>query len=78
MPSTYKFISRKNVNIFKKIKTNYPENHNKKKLIQDFIQKLNKKKINVMSHQDQFNLMSLCFAADKSYKIKKKVKIKYI
>ena len=44
LPSTYKFISRKNVNIFKKIKTNYPENHNKKKLIQDFIQKLNKKK----------------------------------
>ena len=28
-----------------------------------------------MSHQDQFNLMSLCFAADKSYKIKRKLKL---
>ena len=77
LPATYKFIPKKKNNIYKNIKNNYPENYNKKKLIREFILNLSKKQ-NIMSHQEQFNLMSLCFAADKSFKIKKKVKIKYI
>ena len=78
LPSTYQFNSKKKTNVFKKIKSNYPDNSSKKKLIQDFIDSINKKKGNIMSHKNQFDLMSLCFAADKSYKIKKKITIKYI
>jgi predicted dehydrogenase len=78
LPSTYKFTPKKKMNILKKIKNSYPENFNKKKLIQDFIQNVNKNTASIMSHQDQFDLMSLCFAADKSFKNNKKVKIKYI
>tara|TARA_X000001036_G_scaffold404804_1_gene412344 strand:- start:2638 stop:3627 length:990 start_codon:yes stop_codon:yes gene_type:complete len=62
-----------------KIKSNYPDKKNRKKLIHNFIDYLLKKNIKpIINHQDQFDLMSMCFAAEKSLSSKKKIKIKYL
>ena len=62
-----------------KIKSNYPDKKNRKKLIQNFIDCLVKKNDKlVIDHQEQFNLMSICFAAEKSMLLNKKIKIKYL
>ncbi len=62
-----------------KIKSNYPDKKNRKKIIQNFIDHLSKKNIKpIISHKDQFDLMSICFAAEKSMNLKKKIKIKYL
>jgi len=62
-----------------KIKSNYPDKKNRKKLIQNFIDCLVKKNDKlVINHQEQFDLMSVCFAAEKSMLLNKKIKIKYL
>ena len=61
-----------------KNKHNYPDKINRKKLIRNFLETIiDHKKKPIISHQDQFDLMSVCFAAEKSIKMKKKIKIKY-
>ena len=46
--------------------------------IQNFIDILIDKKINsIISFKDQYNLMKVCFAADRSIILKKKIKIEY-
>lgn len=68
----------KNGNLFKII-SNYPDKKNRKKLIQNFIDNLLKKNNKlIINHQDQFDLMSICFAAEKSIILKKKIKINYL
>ena len=62
-----------------KINSNYPDKKNRKKLIQNFIDYLIKKNDKlIIDHKDQFDLMSICFAAEKSMLLKKKIKIKYL
>ncbi len=63
----------------KKIDKSYPDKQNRKKLIQNFIDNLTNPKIkNFISHQEQFDLMSVCFSAEKSAMLKKKIRIKYL
>ena len=63
---------------FKKIYGKYPDKKNRKKIIQNFIDVLNDKKTNqIISFKDQYNLMKVCFAADKSMLYKKKIRIRY-
>ena len=65
-------------NTFKN-KFSYPDRSNRKKLIQNFIDHIKSKKTKlIMSKNDQFDLMSVCLAAEKSIKMNRKVKIKYI
>ncbi len=62
-----------------KINSSYPDKKNRKKLIQNFIDFLVKKNKKLMiKHQEQFDLMSVCFAAEKSMLQKKKIRIKYL
>jgi len=62
-----------------KIYKSYPDKKNRKKLIQNFIDNLiNPKLKNFISHQEQFDLMSACFYAEKSAMLNKKIKIKYL
>ena len=64
---------------FKNIRSNYPDKKNRKKLIQNFIDYLLKKNDKpLISHRELFDLMSVCFAAEKSMHLKKKVKINYL
>ena len=57
----------------------YPDKTNRKKLIQNFLDfMLNNKKKPIISKQEQFDLMSVCFAAEDSIKKNKKIKIKYL
>ena len=59
----------------KKISKNYPDKINRKNLIRNFIDSLiykNSKK-NPISTKEQFDLMSVCFAAEKSLINNKKV-----
>ena len=57
----------------------YPDKINRKKLIQNFLDCVvdNKKKF-IISEKEQFDLMSVCFAAEDAIKKNKKIKIKYI
>jgi len=72
---TYSFKGDK----LKKIDKSYPDKLNRKKVIQNFIDNLiNPKTKNFISHQEQFDLMSACFSAEKSAMMNKKVKIKYL
>ncbi len=72
---TYLFKNKKML----KIKSKYPDNKNKKKMIQNFIDNLKNKSIKKMiSHKEQIDLMSVCFAAERSMRLNKKIKIKYI
>lgn len=57
----------------------YPDKKNRKKIIQNFIDFLIKKNNKLfIKHKEQFDLMSVCFAAEKSMRFKKKIKIKYL
>ena len=57
----------------------YPDKKNRKKLIQNFIDSLLKKNTKpIITIKEQLNLMSICFAVDKSIKLNKKIKIKYL
>lgn len=68
----------KNENKLKRIKNNtkYPDHKNKKKVIINFINNIDKKKF--LANQDIFDTMCICFAAEKSIKQKKRIKIKYL
>ena len=73
---TYMF-DRKNK--AKVIKTNYPDKQNRKKLIQNFIDVLiGSVRKEIISLKEQIDLMTVCFAADKSLKYKKQIKINYL
>jgi len=62
-----------------KIHSSYPDRQNRKKLIHNFIQTLIKKSIKpLISIKEQIDLMTICFAVDKSALLKKKIKIKYL
>ena len=57
----------------------YPDKKNRKTLIQNFLDCLINKKIKpIISLKEQFDLMSVCFAVDKSVRLKKAVKINYL
>ena len=63
----------------KKINSKYPDKQNRKKLIQNFIETLKKKNIKpLISIKEQIDLITICFAVDKSVKLKKKIKINYL
>tara|TARA_B110000003_G_C16649950_1_gene533739 strand:+ start:1299 stop:2291 length:993 start_codon:yes stop_codon:yes gene_type:complete len=75
-----KIIFKKNKKIFtKKMNFSYPDKQNRKNLIIDFLDSLSKKKYNhIVSKNDIFDAMSICFAADKSLKKNKEIIIKYL
>lgn len=63
----------------KKLLKEYPDKKNRRKLIINFLDCISKKNFKaIMSTKEQFDLMSICFAIDKSSVIKKKVRIRYI
>ena len=63
----------------KKNKYSYPNKANRKNLIQNFLDCIaNNKKKPIISKKEQFDLMSVCFAAEDSIKKNKKIKIRYI
>ena len=82
--SLYKtFELKKNKKSFdlRNIKAAYPDKKNRKKLIRNFLdyvffKDLTKK--NNFFKKNQFDLMSVCFAIDKSIKNRREVKIKYL
>jgi len=62
-----------------KIHASYPDKQNRKKLIHNFIETLTKKNIKpIISIKEQIDLMTICFAVDKSAAINKKIKINYL
>lgn len=62
-----------------KVKADYPDKKNRKKLIQNFIDTLNIKNTKpLISLKEQIDLMTICFAVDKSVKLNKKIKINYL
>jgi len=70
---------KKNKTVLKKINSNYPEKKNRKKLIHNFIDSLRNEKIKpIISLKDQIDVMSVCFASERSLKLNKKIKIKYL
>ena len=59
-----------------KIQSSYPDKKNRKKLIQNFIETLTKKKVEpIISLKEQIDLMTICFAVDKSVKLERKLKL---
>ena len=63
----------------KKIFSDYPDKKNRKLLIRNFIDNLlYPRKRCLISLKEQINLMSVCFYADKSLKLNKALKIKYL
>ena len=66
-------------NNLKFLNLKYPDKENRKKLIQNFLDTiLNKKSKSFVSLKEQFDIMSVCLFAEKSLKLKKKIKIKYL
>ena len=62
-----------------KNKYSYPDKVNRKKLIQNFLDCIvNKNKKSIITEKEQFDLMSVCFAAEESIKKNKRIKIKYL
>ena len=60
------------------LKNKYPDKKNRKKLIQNFVDTLKyKDKKPIITLKEQVDLMNVCFAADKSFVDKKRVRIKY-
>ena len=62
----------------KKLSIVYPLKKNRKKLIQSFIDCILKKKEPLMNLKEQFDLMSVCFAAEEAMNKNKKIRIRYI
>ena len=63
---------------FLKINSSYPDKTGRKKLIQNFLDILNKKNTKpILSLREQLNLMSICLSAERSIKLNKKIKINY-
>lgn len=66
-------------NKISKVKADYPDKKNRKKLIQNFINTINTKNTKpLISLKEQIDLMTICFAVDKSVKLNKKIKINYL
>lgn len=66
-------------NKFQKINSKYPDKKNRKKLIQNFLDTIiNQKSKPMISLKEQMDTMLVCFAAEKSLKLKRKVRIKYL
>ena len=62
-----------------KVEAEYPDKKNRKKLIQNFIDTIKIKNIKpLISLKEQIDLMTICFAVDKSVKLSKKIKIHYL
>ena len=79
LAGTFNFKMDKDKKIFQKIYSNYPDKKNRKKLIQNFIDSLQYKKIKpIVTLQEQVDLMNVCFAADKSIKTGNRIKINYL
>ncbi len=75
----YSLVKKNNKTKIEKINALYPDKKSRKKLIHNFIDVLkNKKKKQLVTINEQFNLMTACLAADKSLKSKKKTTIKYL
>ena len=71
------YMIRKNK--LNKLNLPYPDKQNRKKLIHNFIESLMKKNIKpIISTKEQIDLMTVCFAADRSMKLNKKIKINYL
>ena len=63
----------------KKILSRYPDKENRKKLIRNFLDHLHSIKIKpIVSLKEQIDLMSVCFAGDKSIISGKKITINYL
>ena len=61
------------------INGDYPDKINRKKLIRNYLDYiLNKKTRLILENREQLDLMTACLYADKSLKLKKKIKIKYL
>jgi len=76
---SYAFTKKNKKTIFNELNYEYPDKKNRKKLIQNFIDVLIDDKIKpIITLKEQFDLMSVCFASDRSLKLKKKIKIKYL
>ena len=66
-------------NNLKLLKLKYPDKKNRKNLIQNFIDTIIKKRLKpFITLKEQFDIMSVCLSAEKSLKLKKKIKIKYL
>ena len=73
------FINKEGESIkTKKFNLVYPLRKNRKKLIQSFIDYILKKKEPMMNLKEQFDLMCVCFALEKSLKSNKRVKVTYL
>jgi len=74
------FFQKKNKKThLKEVSSNYPDKENRKNLIQNFIDSIQNKNIKpLITLKEQIDLMTTCFAADKSMKLGKKVKITYL
>ena len=74
----YEIYKSKKKNVVNKIHGLYPDKVRRKLFIRNFIDHLiDKKKKLLLTQKDLFNVMSVCFAAEESLKVKKKIKIKY-
>ena len=62
----------------KKINLKYPLKKNRKQLIRSLIDNILKKGTPLISLKEQFDLMSVCFALEKSLKINKKINVNYL
>ena len=60
------------------LKVKYPMRKNRKILIRSFIDFILKGKKPLMDFKEQFDLMNVCFALEKSLKTNKKVKVRYL
>lgn len=64
---------------FKKVKFSYPDKANRKKFIQNFVKSIMYKKFKTfLTLKEQIDLMSVCFAAERSLKFQKEIKIDYL
>ena len=66
-------------NKYTKLDAAYPDKKNRRKLIHNFLDSIKNKNIKpLISTKEQIDLMTICFAVDRSIKLKKKIKIKYL
>ena len=76
---TFKIVKENNKLRKINLNYNYPDKLRRKKMIQNFIDYLKNRKIKQMITKNEiFDLMSICFAADDSLKLQKEIKIKYL
>lgn len=77
--NSYIFQTKNHKTSKKKIISKYPDKKNRKLLIRNFIDHmLDPRKKCLITQKEQINLMSVCFYADKSLKLNKELKIRYL